>query len=218
MNEKEFDRAARAWLDDGPTRISDRALLSALEEVHTTRQRRVLWPAWIPSRMTTVTKLFAAAAAVLLVAVVGYQFLPGNGGVGGPSSTTLASGTFTAKGASVELDARGDGDGVTGTMTVSDDVSGFTIDLQCALTAEDGRLLIGGDTTESTMFWATKGDRTAIVLKPGSPVHAVFFFELRGAPAASCMAFLDGLVDEVGATVIGPDALEPIQGTVAFGP
>ena len=40
MNENEFDRTARAWLDDGPTQMSDRAVLSALEEIHTTRQRR----------------------------------------------------------------------------------------------------------------------------------------------------------------------------------
>ena len=36
MNENEFDLTARAWLDDGPTRMSDHALLSALEEIHTT--------------------------------------------------------------------------------------------------------------------------------------------------------------------------------------
>ena len=40
MNDNEFDLAARAWLDDGPTRMSDRAVPSALEEIHTTRQRR----------------------------------------------------------------------------------------------------------------------------------------------------------------------------------
>ncbi len=45
MNENDFDPTARAWLDDGPTRMSDHALLSALEEIHTTRQRRAVWPA-----------------------------------------------------------------------------------------------------------------------------------------------------------------------------
>ena len=51
--------------------------------------------------MNTYAKLIAAAAAVLVVAVVGYQFLPGNAGVGGqptvapsPSPTLLARGTF----------------------------------------------------------------------------------------------------------------------------
>jgi len=45
MNDNEFDLAARAWLDEGPNRMSDRAVLSALEQVHTTRQRRAVWPA-----------------------------------------------------------------------------------------------------------------------------------------------------------------------------
>ena len=39
MTDNEFNRTARAWLADGPNRISDRALLSALDEVHRTRQR-----------------------------------------------------------------------------------------------------------------------------------------------------------------------------------
>ena len=45
--------------------MSDRALLSALEEIHTTRQRRALWPA----RRATPVSIFArvAVAAVLVV-------------------------------------------------------------------------------------------------------------------------------------------------------
>ena len=51
--------------------------------------------------MNTYAKLIAAAAAVLVVAVVGYQFLPRSGGIGGqptiapsPSPALLARGTF----------------------------------------------------------------------------------------------------------------------------
>ena len=62
--------------------------------------------------MNTYAKLIVAAAAVLLVAVVGFQLLPRSGGVGGeptiapsPSPSVLARGTFTAKGVPVELDA-----------------------------------------------------------------------------------------------------------------
>ena len=52
-------------------------LLRALDEVDTTPQRRSWWPAWRSNRMNTYAKLIAAAAAVLVVAVVGYQLLPG---------------------------------------------------------------------------------------------------------------------------------------------
>ena len=86
MNENEFDRTARAWLEDGPTRMSDRAVLSALEEIHTTRQRRAWWPA----RRATPVNIFvrAAIAAVLVVGVglVAINVLPrqsDGSGVGG---------------------------------------------------------------------------------------------------------------------------------------
>ena len=67
MNENEFDRTVQAWLVDGPARMSDSAVLSTLEEIHTTRQRRAVRPA----RRATPVSIFAgiASAAVLVVAV-----------------------------------------------------------------------------------------------------------------------------------------------------
>ena len=90
MNENEFDLASRAWLDDGPTRMSDRAVLATLEEIHTTRQRRVLWPAW---RATPVKFFARAASAAVLVVAIGLLAinvlprLPDGSRVGGPSPT-----------------------------------------------------------------------------------------------------------------------------------
>jgi hypothetical protein len=88
MNENEFDLAARAWLEDGPTRMSDHALLSALEEIHTTRQRRAMWPAW---RATPVSIFARVAQAAVLVVAVGLLAIivvprqPDGSSVGGPS-------------------------------------------------------------------------------------------------------------------------------------
>ena len=97
MNENEFDRTARAWLEDGPTRMSDRAVLSALEEIHTTRQRRAWWPA----RRATPVNIFvrAAIAAVLVVGVglVAINVLPrgsDGSGVGGQPSASPSSERF----------------------------------------------------------------------------------------------------------------------------
>jgi hypothetical protein len=94
MNEREFDRTARAWLDDGPTRMSDRAVLAALEEIHTTRQRRARWPA----RRATPVNIFvrAAIAAVLVVGIglVAINVLPrdSDSGVGGePTASSSPS-------------------------------------------------------------------------------------------------------------------------------
>jgi len=164
---------------------------------------------------------------VLVVAIGGCQSQPGSGATGdqttiapSPSSTLLASGSFRAKGEPVELDATGDGDSVTGTMTVGADASNplFAVDLACAQTAEDGRILIAGDTTESTADWATKGTYTAIVLKPGSPGHAVFAFGGDAAAAESCTEFLEAIIDQHFTTAIGDGALEPIEGTLELRP
>ena len=108
-------RIVLSWLREDAHENAERVLLRALDEVDTTPQRRSWWPAWRSNLMNTYAKLIAAAAAVLLVAVVGSQFLPGNGGVGGqptiapsPSPALLARGTFKILGAEVELRATGE--------------------------------------------------------------------------------------------------------------
>jgi hypothetical protein len=88
MNENEFDRTARAWLDAGPTRMSDRALLSALEEIHTTRQRRALWPAWRATPVSILARLAFAAVLVVAVGLLANNVVPrqpDGSSVGGPS-------------------------------------------------------------------------------------------------------------------------------------
>jgi hypothetical protein len=94
MNDNEFDLTARAWLDDGPTRMSERAVLSALEEIRTTRQRRAVWPAW----SSTPGNIFVrAAVAAVLVAAVGLMAVNGvlrrsdGSGVGGPPSPSASA-------------------------------------------------------------------------------------------------------------------------------
>ena len=218
-------RVVLSWLREDAHEDAERVLLRVLDEVDTTPQRRSWWPAWRTSRMSTYAKLIVAAAAVLVVAVVGSQFLPRSGGTGGqpsiaPSSSPalLARGTFVAKGAETQLDATGADDGVRGTMGVAHDGMSFTVDLKCGRTADDGRILIAGDTTESTSNFATTGTRTAIALKPGSPVVAAFEFEDPAAKAESCLAFLDAIMDRPNLATLGPDALEPIQGTVQLAP
>ena len=106
--------------------------------------------------MNTYAKFALAAAAVLVVAVVGYNFLPGRGGVGGPTATPspapLAVGNFISHGGQIELDATGEGSNVTGSMTYADvgieDVGRFVVDLACTRTTDSGLILIGGLVTD----------------------------------------------------------------------
>lgn len=94
MNDNDFDLAARAWLDDGPTRMSDHAVLSTLEEIHTTRQRRAMWPAW---RATPVSIFVRVASAAVLVIAVGLLAInvvprqPDGSSVGGQSPSPSPS-------------------------------------------------------------------------------------------------------------------------------
>ena len=177
--------------------------------------------------MNTYAKLLAAAAAVVVVAVAGYQFLPRNDGIGGqptiaasPSPALLARGTFTVlvgDGYTVDLDATGGASSVTGSMIVSHPTSGgFTVDLECTRTI-DGLLWIGGDVTESTYSEAPARTRAAIVFKRGSPVEAIFVWQMNDPRSASCQAFFDDMIANGGAGDL-PAGMGPIEGTVELGP
>jgi hypothetical protein len=171
--------------------------------------------------MNVYTKVAVAAAAVLVVALAGYQLLPRNDSVGGPTTapsptaTLLANGTFVAKGFSTTLDATGAGANVAGTMRVTPPGgSAMIVDLQCEKSI-DGLLWIGGDITQSSdSMSAQKGTRAAIVFDPVAPVKAVFIFQFDDPRSASCLAFFDDMV------ALGPvdSDLEPIQGSVTLNP
>lgn len=83
MTDNDFDQTARLWLEDGPTALSDRVLQAALDDIHVTPQRR----SWSPVRrvfsMIPTFRIAIGAVAIVLVAVIGFNLLPGGSGVGG---------------------------------------------------------------------------------------------------------------------------------------
>jgi hypothetical protein len=217
--ERDITRLVRSWIREDQHESADRILGVVLDRLDTTPQRRS-WPAWRSNRMNTYAKLIVAAAAVLAVAVVGYQLLPRSGGVGGeptiapsPSPTLLASGSFTVPDDdATELDATGNGANVSGTLTVTSAGSRFSVELDCARTTEGGLIVIGGTVSDSTADSFPEGSLFGIILQPGSPVRAGFMFD-EMVPGLTCLAFLEGPID----AEAGP-GLEPIEGTVEFGP
>ena len=93
-DDRSLERAARSWLEDGPTQAPDRAVEAALLRIETTSQERDLRIPWRLPKMTTPARV--ATAAVIGVLAVGGAFLflgrPGQAVVGGPGpSTTPAS-------------------------------------------------------------------------------------------------------------------------------
>jgi len=69
---RDFNRIAGAWLVEGPNELADRVLDAALEEIHLTNQRR---RSVVPWRMPTMTPWMRLAAAIVIVAIVGYAGL-----------------------------------------------------------------------------------------------------------------------------------------------
>jgi hypothetical protein len=80
-------RIVRSWLEEGVTALPDRVLDTVLDQVPATPQRRSWWPARRFASLNTYAKVAIALAAVVVVAVVGYNLLPRYGGVGGVPTT-----------------------------------------------------------------------------------------------------------------------------------
>jgi hypothetical protein len=89
---RDHDRLVRSFLDEGPTQLADRSYDAVRSHIDRTRQRAVIGP-WREPRMSNLGRLLIAAAAIVAVVVVGYNFLPGKGGVGGPGPVPTASPT-----------------------------------------------------------------------------------------------------------------------------
>ena len=96
--DRDTTRIVRSWLEEGATALPDRVLDAVLDQVPATPQRRPWWPARRFREMNTVWKLAIAGAAVVVVAIVGFNLLPGKGGIvagPGPSPTPIPTPTPT---------------------------------------------------------------------------------------------------------------------------
>ncbi len=98
--DRNTERIVRSWLRTGQHESADRVLDAVLDRLDTTPQRRATWPARRLSAMNTFAKIAFAAAAVVVVAFVGYQFLGvGTFGrnVGGAQAMPIATPSVTAQ-------------------------------------------------------------------------------------------------------------------------
>ncbi len=87
-HERDIDRLLDHWFSDGPTVAPDRVLDVVADRIGRQSQRPAWRLDWRHLRMNTTLKLATAIAAVAIVAILGYNLLPGSsGGVGGPGPT-----------------------------------------------------------------------------------------------------------------------------------
>jgi hypothetical protein len=98
--EHDFTRLVEAYLDEyeGSTPLPDAARNAIRAELPSTQQRPAWWPARRFPEMNTMAKLGVSAAAVVLIAVVGFTVLRGGGtGIGdSPDPTPTAQPSASA--------------------------------------------------------------------------------------------------------------------------
>lgn len=88
---RDTDQLIREFLQDGLTELPDRAYDAVRSQIDHTRQRVVIGP-WKEEQVSRFAMFAIAAAAVVLIAVVGIRFLPPISGVGAqPTPTPTAS-------------------------------------------------------------------------------------------------------------------------------
>ena len=227
----ELERAVRLWVAQGSDQLPEPALDAALDRIDRTKQRHAGWLARRINLMNgNALKLGLVAVAIVAAAVLRVRFLPG--AVGGPPEPTptptpvaLASGSFTAPlgefGEAFDIEATGTGDDVSGTMDVSTAEGAYSVDLQCARTTEEGRLMIAGEVSQSTSEFIVEGVYVAIMLAPGTPIGTAWWADVLPSdevpsPADSCSGFLDTIFSDPELSEIGP-SLRPIEGDIEFG-
>jgi hypothetical protein len=96
-DDRSLERAARSFIESGPTRAPERAVEAALFQIETTSQERGLRVPWRIT-MTTPARV-AAAAAIGVLAIGGALFLfgrPGQPNVGGPGASASPSASPTS--------------------------------------------------------------------------------------------------------------------------
>ena len=94
--DRDVTRVVQSWLEEGVTALPDRVLDTVLDQLPTTPQRRSRWAARRRPNMNNSLRIGLAAAAVVVIAFIGYQLVSGSN-VGGPgpaeTPTPLPTGT-----------------------------------------------------------------------------------------------------------------------------
>ena len=89
--DRETTRIVRSWLEEGVTALPDRVLDAVLDQLPATPQHRPFLSVRRSFEMNPALKYVLAAAAVLVVAIGGYQILPGLVGPGDSQPTPSVS-------------------------------------------------------------------------------------------------------------------------------
>lgn len=94
-DDRSLERAARSWVEQGPTQAPDRAVDAALTEIESIQQDRALPILWRLPNMNSTSRLVAGLAAIAVVVVAGALALrPGTGTGAAPTPSPSPSPTI----------------------------------------------------------------------------------------------------------------------------
>ena len=91
--DRDLERIVRSWLNEDRHEDADRVLNTVLDQLDTTPQRRTFWSAWRFPIMNSALRVGLAAAAMVIIAVIAINLLPGSptpGGTVSPSPSAPA--------------------------------------------------------------------------------------------------------------------------------
>jgi len=94
-DDRSLERAARSWIEAGPTQAPDRAVAAALLRIQTTNQEPDLWIRWRKPVMLTPARLIALVAVGALV-IAGAFAMSGIGGTARTNPTAIPTTAPTA--------------------------------------------------------------------------------------------------------------------------
>jgi len=115
------DHVIAAWLrDEAQEGAPGRLLAATRQQIESTRQRRSWWPARRFRTMTMPIRIAVAAAALVAVAVIGFNVLPRQGGVGAPNTGPTPAPTASPSPTASPIPLPASGSLEPGTYTIDD--------------------------------------------------------------------------------------------------
>jgi hypothetical protein len=195
--DRETTRIVRTWLEEGVTALPDRVLDNVLDQLPATHQRRSWWPPRRSPQMTRLMLTATAAAAVLVAVILGYNLIPGTGGVGGqstPPPTPIPTSTASPS----PLSTAGDSDLSPGSYFLP----GFPVGISFAVST--GWVTCSASAVEQGICYTPTGD----------PPTALAFLIVDNVVADPCSAGEKGLDPPVGPSV--DDLVTAISGLDGF--
>jgi hypothetical protein len=222
------------WLSDGPAEMPDRVIDVVAIGISRQRQRPVWRLDWRRYTMNISVKLVAALVAVLAIAVVGYNLLPGGStGTGGlaatpaptaspsPTSAPTASPTPTrppgafggtvsyqsdGAPATMEIDAVADGARVSGTAVATGRNGTHSVRLACAA-KKGGTWAVAGRVEHSTVPGEVAGPWSVVTVKDGPPQQITIWLSAGDYAGTDCAGFLASF----GFAGLGPENFSPVE-------